>query len=223
MTGAYTGWHARTYDAIWRHFEERTLSETVKLIDVNVLAAMRATTGRWPRLLDVACGTGLLLRRLRELLPEAEAYGVDASADMLAQARWALDGRPHADLVQAVVGSGPRAALPFERGTFDLVACTNALHYFPDPVAALAGLIDLVAPGGQFVLEDYARREPPFPWPLFEWIVRQVDAGHVCAYTLEEARRACAAAGLQIARDTAFAVDWLWHAWALRAQATVPA
>ena len=36
------------------------------------------------RVLDVACGTGVLLRKVLDRVPDAEAYGVDASADMLA-------------------------------------------------------------------------------------------------------------------------------------------
>jgi len=36
-----------------------------------------------PRVLDVGCGTGVLLKQLTEQFPEAELYGVDSSADML--------------------------------------------------------------------------------------------------------------------------------------------
>jgi len=223
VSRTYSGWHARHYDAIWRAFEQRTLAAALSLVDFDALTAAHDGHKGPPRLLDAACGTGRLLCCLLEHVPDAEAVGVDAGADMLVQARQTLRERPRVRLIHAAVGTGSRAGLPLAVHSFDLVTCTNALNYFPQPVASLAGLAELLAPGGQLVLGDYARHGPPFPWPLFEWVVRRVDAGHVRAYTLEEACRVCAAAGLRVEQDAVLAVDWLWHAWALRAQATVPA
>lgn len=196
MNRTYSGWHARWYHRIWRRFEQCTLAAAVALIDWDALAARRLPRGEPLCVLDVACGTGLLLRRLRDRLPDAELFGVDASADMLAQARAALGESPHTHLLQARVGADPRADLSFSPQSFDLVICTNALHYFRDPVAVLRGLAQLLAPDGQLVLVDYARRSAPFPWPLFAWLVRHLDPGHVRAYTLEEVRELCQRAGL---------------------------
>ena len=229
MNGAYSGRQARLYNRVWGRFEERTLANALKVVDVAALCGSRTARNvpvglpRPLRVLDVACGTGLLLRQLlTDGLPECardvEAYGTDASADMLAQARATLGAWPNAHLEQIPLSAGPSAGLPYEPGTFDLITCTNALHYLPDPVAALAGLRELLAPGGQMVVEDYARREPPFPWPAFEWVVRQVDSGHVRAYTLQEARLLCEQSGLHVVKRAAFRIDWLWHGWALRVE-----
>ena len=59
---------------------------------------VKTREGRPPRVLDVACGTGILLSQLLGLLPDLEAYGIDASADMLAhlggiEAEMAQDGQ----------------------------------------------------------------------------------------------------------------------------------
>jgi ubiquinone/menaquinone biosynthesis C-methylase UbiE len=185
------------------------------LIDFAALGRVPGRLGRAPRALDVACGTGALLAHLCERGPGLEAYGVDASADMLARARAALRRSPGVRLERAELGTGATANLPYAPGTFDLITCTNTLHYLPDPVAALAGMGRLLAPGGQLIVEDYARRESPFPWAAFEWLVRRVDPGHVRAYTLAEARALCGRAGLCVVREQAFVVDWLWHGWAL--------
>lgn len=99
---------------------------------------------------------------------------------------------------------GPDAitGLPAVPATFDLITCTNALHYFRAPASALASFSPLLAEGGQVVLEDYARREPPFPWRAFEWFVRKIDPGHVRAYTLAEARALCREAALEVVGST---------------------
>ncbi len=133
------------------------------MIDVDALRSVKTRLGRPARVLDVACGTGILLKQLLEQVPDAQAYGVDASADMLAQARITLKDWLGVQLEQVEVGPGETADLPYRPGTFDLITCTNALHDLPDPVATLSGLRRLLSPGGQLVVEDFARREPPFP------------------------------------------------------------
>ena len=65
------------------------------MIDGATMRSVPAGLGRRPRVLDVACGTGILLKQLLEQVPDVEAYGVDASADMLAQARAVLKGQPN--------------------------------------------------------------------------------------------------------------------------------
>src|SRR6266699_3750072 len=139
MNTYYTGRRARHYNARWRTFTEKTLAETLAMIDVTALRSVSERLGRSPRLLDVACGTGTLLKDLLERVPNAEAYGVDASADMLVQASAALKGQSHVHLEQVKIGSGEKAGLPYAPGSFDLITCTNTLHYIPEPTAALEG------------------------------------------------------------------------------------
>ncbi len=67
------------------------------------------------------------------------------------------------------------------------------------------------------MLEDLARRTSPFPWAAFEWLMKQIDAQYVRAYTLKEAQALCSQAGLDVVCGNVFSVDWLWHGWALRA------
>ncbi len=78
-------------------------------------------------------GTGLLLSKLAERFPSAELTGVDASPSMLEQAQHALGTRPHVHLVQAELGLGENVSPPFAPATFDIITCTNTLHYFSDP------------------------------------------------------------------------------------------
>jgi ubiquinone/menaquinone biosynthesis C-methylase UbiE len=105
----------------------------------------------------------LLPKRVLGLIPALDACGIDASADMLAQARVGLSEFPPVHLVQIQIGAGEAAPLPYAPGTFELITCTNALHYIPDPVRSLGEFRRLLAPGGHVVLEDFARPKAPFP------------------------------------------------------------
>ncbi len=192
------------------------------MIDHAALREVPERLERAPRVLDVACGTGIFLKELLTQWPGIDAYGVDVSEDMLAQARLALKDRPHVHVERAQIGPGETAGLPYAPETFDLITCTNALHDLPEPVATLSGLHRLLAPGGQLVVEDFARREPPFPWAVFEWLLRRIERNRVQAYTLREVELLCTQAGLQVAGGKAFPIDWFWRGWALRASKASP-
>lgn len=98
------------------------------------------------RLLDVATGTGGLLRRLadRPVRP-AEAVGVDASRAMLARARPLPGGW---DLAEADARS-----LPFEDASFDVVTAAYLLHTLDPPArgAVLTECRRVLRPDGRLV------------------------------------------------------------------------
>lgn len=187
------------------------------MIDFDALRGVRVELGRPPRVLDVACGTGILLRCLLERLPEMEAYGVDASADMLAQAKETLKEQTPVRLEQVKIDGNGSFGLPYPPQTFDLITCTNAFHDIQDPLGFLTALRDALAPGGQLVLEDFARRQPVWLWAAFEWLTRRIEGGQGRAITLSEAQVLCTRAGLSVICARRSFIDWLWHSWALRA------
>ena len=217
MSSYYTGRRARHYNRRWRTYTEKTLAVAIAMIDFAALHRVPEQLGRPPRVMDVACGTGILLRQLLERVPGMEAYGVDASADMLAQAQEDLKDQPHVRLERVELNGGGTAGLPYPPQTFDLITCTNVLHDIPDPVAFLSALRRLLALRGQLVVEDFARRRPAPLWAAFEWLMQRIEGGPVHAYTLAEAQMLCARAGLHVVCGKAFPIDWFWRGWALRA------
>ncbi|GHO86231.1 class I SAM-dependent methyltransferase [Dictyobacter formicarum] len=218
MSTYYKGKRAATYNRIWKTFSEKTLATTVDYIKVSRLYEAPKAQGKHPRILDVACGTGLLLQKLAQLSPQAELYGIDQSSDMLAQAQKILANEPHIHLTQGSLKSDKMTALPYQPASFDLITCTNAFHYLDNPRAVLQSLATLLSPHGQLVLEDYARRPFPFPWKPFEWLIKGVDPQHNKAYTRTEAQQICEAAGLQILAANDFSAGPLWQCWIIRAE-----
>lgn len=215
MSKYYTEKRARRYNVHWRTFTERSLAMVMTMIDAPSLHTVLEQEKCPPRVLDVACGTGILLQAIIKRVPEVEVYGVDASHDMVAQATMALKEYSHVQLQQALVRPEAVAGLPFAPGMFDLVTCTNALHDMMEPLEVLRGLGQLLVPGGQLVLEDYARREPAFPWAMVDWLAHSIEGGQGHASTLAEAQEMCTRVGLSIDAAQAFHVNWLWHNWVL--------
>lgn len=94
------------------------------------------------RVLDLCCGTGVLLRDLSRRY--AQAVGIDLSPAMLAGAE---GGRPR--MVQ-----GDSEQLPFPRAAFDAAVCRGALHHLPNVEAGIVELARVVRPGGRLVVAE---------------------------------------------------------------------
>lgn len=107
------------------------------------------------RLLDIACGTGTLLRELLALRPGLQAVGLEPDLQALAIARAKVAA--FGNQVALVHGVGQR--LPFADATMDVVTCTMAFHHMPTPVKRLtvAEAHRVLKEGGRFVLVDFGR------------------------------------------------------------------
>ncbi|MGQ0573854.1 MAG: methyltransferase domain-containing protein [Pseudonocardia sp.] len=100
-----------------------------------------AHVGPGQRVLDVACGTGVVARHAADRVGGAGAVtGLDLNEAMLAVAR-----RVRPDITWR---RGDAAELPFPDASFDVVACQMALMFFPDAERAIAEMGRVTAPGG---------------------------------------------------------------------------
>jgi len=102
----------------------------------------RATTPGVHRVLDVGCGTGVLLPALLEACPQAVITELDLAEEMLRTnaAKLALPG------VRYVCADGGR--LPFRAACFDLVLCFGVLPHFEDLAGALREIERVLRPEG---------------------------------------------------------------------------
>lgn len=95
------------------------------------------------RILDAGCGTGEVLRRLRESAgPHAEVFGIDLSAAHVRAARQAVRG-----CVTILQGDLMRAPLP--PASFDLIWSANTINHLRDPIAGVRRLTALLRTGGR--------------------------------------------------------------------------
>ncbi|MCC6678811.1 MAG: methyltransferase domain-containing protein [Phycisphaerales bacterium] len=108
---------------------------------------------RGMRLLDVACGEGVLGRRLSEL--GVGIVGVDASARLVEAARRALRRGPHGAVDSRFeVGDARKigeVAEELNLGTFDAATCVMALMNIEPLEPVLRGVASVLRPGGAFV------------------------------------------------------------------------
>jgi len=139
------------YDAFSARYEQRRGTNDPggyhELLDeLEAEYVERFAAGR--EVLEVGCGTGLVLQRIARFA--SRARGVDLSPGMLEQAR--------ARSLDVVEGSA--TALPFEDATFDVSCSFKVLAHVRDVDQALREMARVVRPGGHVLAELYN----PYSW-----------------------------------------------------------
>lgn len=129
------------------------------------------------RVLDLACGTGLVtLPAARAVGPGGQVIGVDIAdrmVDALRQ-RAVADALPQ---VQALRMDAEQLALP--DGSVDVVLCALGLMYLPDPAQALREARRVLRPGGRAVFAVWGDRARCGWAPLFGIVDAEVSS-EVC-------------------------------------------
>lgn len=96
------------------------------------------------KVLDVACGTGVLARAVAKYQPDSSVTGVDPNSGMLAVARRIA---PNIDWQQ-----GSAEELPFDNHNFDIVLSQFGLMLFSSPKTALKEMKRVLKSGGNLII-----------------------------------------------------------------------
>lgn len=100
------------------------------------------------RLLDVGCGTGMLLRLAKAR--GFHAVGIDASEGMLEKAR------ASGDFAKEELLCTSATSLPFDDDSIDVVIASGSLVHIPDVAAAVREMLRVLRPGGLARVIDHA-------------------------------------------------------------------
>jgi 2-polyprenyl-3-methyl-5-hydroxy-6-metoxy-1,4-benzoquinol methylase len=162
---------------VWMHIRTRPLAsathfdDIAQAYDAQIPPAQRAallarkTTlmgraigdyGAGRRGLDVGCGQGWYVARMREL--GYDVHGIDASPGQIALARQNVTAPD-------VIAEGSALRIGAPDASFDFVYCINVLHHLASPAeqrAAFAELLRVLRPGGLLFVHEINTRNPLF-------------------------------------------------------------
>jgi ubiquinone/menaquinone biosynthesis C-methylase UbiE len=128
-----------------------------------------AGLGPGERVVDLACGTGVVARLAAQRIGATGAVtGVDVNPGMLAVARTTPIAAANAEWREASAEN-----LPFDDATQDAVLCQMGLQFFPDKIAALTDARRVLVAGGRLVLNV------PGPTPAFFAVVEAALTRHL--------------------------------------------
>ena len=125
------------YDRVASAYNSRYERNTYSGVEHALASFVEDGGAAHHRVLEVGCGTGHWVRRLRQ--SNVIAFGLDSSVGMLEIARDTLSG---------CLIRGRADSLPFGSATCDRLFCVNALHHFSDQAAFFIEARRVICPGG---------------------------------------------------------------------------
>ena len=164
------------------------------------------------RVLDVACGTGVVTRELPYRVGKTgRVVGLDINPGMLATARAIAPNLP----VEWMDGNA--ISMPLPDASFDVVVAQQGLQFLPDKPAGLAEMRRVLVPGGRLVLSVWrsTQHNPAFR-ALEEALARRIGPAKAALppYSLGDAqliRSMLTTAGFKDLRIQAIVKLSRWH------------
>ena len=182
---------ASSYDRRWERYVR----------DSTTLALAEFPTSPTLRVVDICCGTGVLLERALDADNTRTAIGVDVTFDMLRQAAERLPRT-----VPLICASGDN--VPLRGASVDVVVSTSALHHLRDPMSMLREAFRVLVPGGTVIAGDWCRDY----WTMnaLDRVLRWVDPAHVATLSGETLVRLMRNAGFQNVKVSRQRIDGFW-------------
>jgi ubiquinone/menaquinone biosynthesis C-methylase UbiE len=150
------------------------------------------------RILDVACGSGAMLRQLAHAWPRHDYYGIDLSPHYVRTARERLRHVQSISLIPANAED-----LPFRDGFFDALVSVYLFHELPKDARRNVAreMFRVLRPGGALVIQDSAQlSESAEIASLLERFTRELHEPYYPGYIRDDLSEFLSEAGFQIER-----------------------
>lgn len=113
----------------------------------NVKEVLNTISGG--KILDVGCGRGWFIKRLKENLKDYdEIIGIDIRDDVLEKAR-----EKHQE-TKIKFANIDATKMPYKDNSFDVVSISNTLHHLPEPSLILSEMQRVLKPQGLFMIHE---------------------------------------------------------------------
>jgi len=149
---------------------------------------------RFESLLDAGCGTGAILKMISGRFPGCRLAGLDLTPKMIEHA--VAKKIPGAEFTV-----GDCECMPYGDASFDVVVNSMSVHHYPDPQAFIREVARVLKPGGRLILRDVTMRLGALRWFVNHIempLLNRIGYGDVKMYSLDEMRRFCSEAGLEV-------------------------
>jgi ubiquinone/menaquinone biosynthesis C-methylase UbiE len=138
----------QTFNRIAPRYDQRFGNACRPAQALCLTALADAVIGTTPEsVLDIGCGTGVLLDEVRRRWPGADLIGVDPAAQMLAVAKERLPG------ARLLLGGAEK--LPVADGTVGAVISTTSFGHWRDKWAAVREIHRVLRPGGTVCVVEH--------------------------------------------------------------------
>lgn len=192
---------ATIYDRKWSRYLQNTLDKTIAYCPLS---------GE-EEILDVACGTGELERRLLAKYDKIRIIGCDISQSMLKVARDKLTGYNNVSFIEC-----PADEISLEDESKDVIICCNSFHFFKKPKNVLQEWRRILRRSGKVFILDWC--QDFWLCKALEFLKGKFDKAHHHIYTVDELSSMLLACNFRSEKNWRFKIDWLWGMMALYGQ-----
>ncbi|HEX7108564.1 MAG TPA: class I SAM-dependent methyltransferase [Aestuariivirga sp.] len=133
-------------------YERYLVPAITSLWAADLLERVRPNPG--DAVIDIACGTGVVIRLAAARMAKGHLVGLDFNAGMLAVARTIPNAGAPIEWIE-----GSALSLPFGDRSFDLALCQLGLQFFPDRSLALREMYRVLAKSGRVALSVFSAIE----------------------------------------------------------------
>ncbi|HHT9126652.1 MAG TPA: methyltransferase domain-containing protein [Candidatus Brocadiia bacterium] len=184
---------ADRYDSRWKGYIASTLQKAYEVLN---------PAGN-ERILDIACGTGVLEEIILKKHPYQRVVGFDLTKEMLQVAckKFAIRHNVHFLCANA-------SKLPFATGSFDIVVCCNSFHYFIEPSTILDECFRVLNSDGRLILLDWCRNY--LTCRLCDIFLKLFDHAHHNCYRFDELQSLIEGENFQIHSKMMFRANRFW-------------
>lgn len=173
----------KLYQVEDRHFWFRTRRVIVAALCADIVASLPAGY----RVMEIGCGTGHLLKTLKDTCVHGRLVGMDLYWQGLAFA----SQRTSTSLIQ-----GRAEWMPFREGTFDLIGMFDVLEHLENDDEILVSVGKMLKKGGKLLLTVPAERQL--------WSTTDLIAHHQRRYEKDELQQKLVKSGFQISYISEF-------------------
>ncbi|GLI54709.1 S-adenosylmethionine-dependent methyltransferase [Propionigenium maris DSM 9537] len=114
-------------------------------LDASILGSYPPEAGE--RVIDLGCGDGRFLEKLRRIDSSIDLYGVDISEKMIAAGK-------ERRIPGCTLEVGDAENLPYGDQIMDRIYCLNSFHHYPNPQRVAEELRRVLKPGGVLIVGE---------------------------------------------------------------------
>lgn len=160
------------YTLLTYHKVASGFDETRKVIDWPILKEWAESLPKDTRIADIGCGSGRLLRYLKD--KQVQYIGVDPVKELLDRAKASAQSL---GVINSQFLMGDLLNVPLRDQSQDVVFCVAALHHIPSAElrsAACKELCRILKPGGRLFLTTWNLWRSEYRWLVFDTLLRKL-------------------------------------------------
>lgn len=165
----------KTFDYQAKNYDTSAYSKHAKKLYPYMLNEIIHSFGN--TVLDLGCGTGLLMDQVISEDHTRRVTGIDLSSKMIKVAKKRIKEKG-----TLIIGDSEK--LPFDDHSFDIVYCNDSFHHYPDPKKVIIEVQRVLKDGGVFIIGDIYK--PVMVRQILNFFIKFSHEGDIKIYSKKE-------------------------------------